>query len=955
MEAVPSFRALTSIVRTHPHLDPDHVVNVTLPQDIAEEIRQLESVAAQGTHTCPPATEASTSQLLDALDADPLRSQRLSKVLAKKYEVKVASELYQQSYVGRRESLAIHAHKDHILDSVRSNRVTILCGTTGCGKTTQLPQYILDEFTQEGRGGECQIVVTQPRRLNAVSIATRIAAERLETVGDTVGYTIRLESRPGTSINFCTSGVLLRLLQSRPDLDGISHLIVDEIHERDINSDFLLILVKDLVIKRPDLRVVLMSATLQSQKFSEFFGGVPIINVQGFSHPVTELFLEDMQEIASNVNFSTKWLKPDADGLVVHRESGESPSGLLEAPGDIDFDAVAFTICHAVNSDRQSGSVLVFLPGWDEIQRTKDILMASEHAAALHILPLHSSVSTEEQAECFAPPPENKVKVILATNIAESGVTIDDVSTVVDVGRAKEKSFVVQRGRTVVGRNDVSTMSRLLTVLASRANSIQRRGRAGRTRPGQVIRLIPKQQFDELYEFQIPEIHRTHLDALCLQILSLNLGCPSQFLQRAIDPPTTESVSSAMRRLYELGAVDEQGEITLLGRRLSMLPVAPHVAKMVLLGTGLGCLDSVLTLASCFDTDPFSSNREIRDVVKLSREEISGGSQSDHITALNAYNTWANARMTKPPDEMDRWANDAALSVVGLQQISKYKMQYRDILSQLGFISRRDGDVLRAVASSDMTARGQHASVVFSKSVATSKFPTELFFDTTEASRCSTDIGLVKAVLCAGFFPNVAIFRDRRRFRNKMENVLHPQSSSVGATLSDEDVANPFFVYEEMLKSDSRVMVRGMTNVSFWAIVLLGTSSKTQIQFRDDLNLAIIDDWIVFRVDSDTLETVYRLKGLIANAIEQHFRDPTDTTNNARLAKLQGIVRQLVNQSMRPNELTESLWADEGMIVAVDEPVAMEGSETSPTRVQLDPEMTSPSASARRTTPQRGG
>ncbi|RNC30432.1 putative RNA editing associated helicase 2, partial [Trypanosoma cruzi] len=230
---------------------------------------------------------------------------------------------------------------------------------------------------------------------------------------------------------------------------------------------------------------------------------------------------------------------------------------------------------------------------------------------------------SEEQMRCFLPPPEGKVKLILSTNIAESGVTIDDVAVVIDVGRAKEKSYIMQKGTTAVGRNEMGSMSQLVTVYASRANCVQRRGRVGRTRPGICIRLYSKKHFQTVHDFQTPEMLRTPLDALCLQILALDLGEPANFLQQAIEPPSTEHIEAAMRRLEELGATTSTRQLTPLGLRLARLPVAPKVGKMVIMGAILRCLDTALTIAAVTDTDVFNSARDQREAVRLHKEDLS--------------------------------------------------------------------------------------------------------------------------------------------------------------------------------------------------------------------------------------------------------------------------------------------------------------------------------------------
>jgi HrpA-like RNA helicase len=944
---VPAFKALASIVRAHPHLDPDHVVHVALPDEIRAQIRDFTEVeqSAQSLECEHSALESSIKHLVDATVHDPLKANRASLFLKKRRDLRLQSSKYQTEFRNRRETLSIWQRKEEILSSISSSQVVVLCGTTGCGKTTQVPQYILDDFTDRGVGGDCRIVVTQPRRLNAVSISARIAAERLEEIGDVVGYTIRLESKPGSAINFCTSGVLLRLLQNSPQLEGITHLIIDEIHERDINSDFLLILVKDLIRVRPDLRVVLMSATLQSEAFRNFFGAdTPIIQVAGFTYPIQELFLEDLTRLAREEGVDTAWFKLDSFEKLVAKPEERDPAlqhGLLEAAADLDYSSLTFAVSHFAVRRVGSGSILVFLPGWDEITKAKESLQQSKVYSTLHILPLHSSVTADDQARCFQPAPEGKVKVILATNIAESGVTIDDVEIVIDAGRAKEKSYITQRGRTVVGRNELSTMSRLVTVMASKANSTQRRGRTGRTRPGKVVRLYPREQVDHLFEFQTPEIHRTPLDALCLQILAMRIGDPQTFLQRALEPPSAVSVTAAMNRLYELGATNDSGRLTVLGQRLAMLPVAPHVAKMILIGASVGCLDSVLTIASCFDTDPFTTQRENRETVKVSKDALAKGSQSDHIANLNAYNTWVNSRMTQSPIEMDRFVSENGLSMSHLTQISKYKLQYREILVQSGFLRSQDLRTVLGCSEAALSTEQKlsHSPITFVRTLADER-SVEVFCDRSAASELTCDVGLVKGVISAALYPNVAMFRDKRRFRSKLENNVYPQGTSVAAAIENDEITNPFFVFEELIKAstDQRVLFRGVSNVSFWALLLLGTSTRTQIQFRDDLNLAIVDGWIIFRVDSDTLELVYRLKSQLSRCIERKFQHPTDDENNSRLGALREHLRTLLNVAMKPNELTEAIWSEGGAIVEIDDVPEMH-SEQRP-KVIVEPEIT---------------
>ncbi|RNF19444.1 putative RNA editing associated helicase 2,putative [Trypanosoma conorhini] len=910
---VPGFQALMDLIHNHFHLDPEHIANVSLSEAQKERIhRVLEDVPDVEEEEVAKPQEWGDNKgeavgLLSRVAMDASERAQESQHLRDKLHEKLTNEEYLSKYAAQRQGLSIYGKREEILKAVESSQIVIVCGTTGCGKTTQVPQYILDHMTEKSEGGNCSIVITQPRRLSAVSIAQRVAAERLEGVGETCGYSIRLDSKPGRNINFCTSGILLRILHNTPLLNGINYLIIDEIHERDINSDFLLILLRQLLRRRKDLHVVLMSATLQAEQFGNYFDGAPIINVEGYVHPVKELYVEDLVPIAAEQKVMPPLLKEAASSL--EREGCLSTSmdpattapptiqpvnakyGFMEATAEIDYVTIQFAIDHAVRSlDLTNSSILVFLPGWDEIHKAYEIL---ERNTKFHIICLHSSVGAEEQMRCFLPAPEGKVKLILSTNIAESGVTIDDVAVVIDVGRAKEKSYVMQKGTTAVGRNEMGSISQLVTVYASRANCVQRRGRAGRTRPGICIRLYSKKHFETVHDFQTPEMLRTPLDALCLQILALDLGDPADFLQQAIEPPSSEQIEAAMMRLQELGATTSTRQLTPLGLRLSRLPVAPKVGKMVVMGAILKCLDSALTIAAVTDTDVFNSAREHREAVRLHKEDLSLNTQSDVIASVNAFNFWVVAHHEKTPAEVVYDLHERMLSVPQLLTVSKYKRQFFDIIMNSGFL----GDGISSQRGNDSTRA-------------------DIFVDRSEWSADALNVGLVKCVVASGLFPNVVMNRGKRLMRNKLVNRVAPSSASVVHRTSQEDITQPFFVYDEFVKlsETERLSVRGLTNVPLWTILLMGTSSMP-VTYRDDLNLAVVDEWIMFRATFGTLELIRRFKRALNVCLGRKFLDPNDEKNNEKLEEMRCIIKELVSTPFKPNDLSEKVWEEKGTII----------------------------------------
>lgn len=498
--------------------------------------------------------------------------------------------------LGQRERLPSWAHRSAIVDAVRDNQVVVISGETGCGKTTQVPQFILDALLEDGSAGRCSIVCTQPRRISAIGVADRVASERAEKLGDVVGYQIRLESRQSerTRLLFCTTGILLRRLVGQPLLDDVTHVIVDEIHERSLDSDFLLIVLRDLLPKRPDLRLILMSATLNAEMFSAYFGDAPTVHIPGFTYPVEQLFLEDALQ-------ATRWRPPQLDdggaqgrrggrggrgrgrggrrggggrGRGAKRESREEAedrklavAASLRGFDDYVVDAavamsdvedvvpVGLIVALLEHIDRtgEDGAVLVFLPGWSDISKLNDALM--EHSifgrrdAAL-VLPLHGSMPTAHQRAIFERPPAGVRKIVIATNIAETSITIDDVVFVIDSGLHKEKTYDVK-----------DKVECLLPTFVSRASAKQRKGRAGRVQGGTCYHLFTRRKYeDELDDYQLPEMLRVPLEQLCLQIKIIGLAdniSVREFLARAIEAPSVAAVEHALDVLTSLGALEQ--------------------------------------------------------------------------------------------------------------------------------------------------------------------------------------------------------------------------------------------------------------------------------------------------------------------------------------------------------------------------------------------------------------
>uniref|UniRef100_S4RGX7 RNA helicase n=1 Tax=Petromyzon marinus TaxID=7757 RepID=S4RGX7_PETMA len=545
----------------------------------------------------------------------------------------------------------------------------VISGETGCGKTTQVPQFILDDQIERGKGSACRIVCTQPRRISAISVAERVAVERAESCGNgnSTGYQIRLQSRfprKQGSVLYATTGIVLQWLQTDRLLRGTSHLVLDEVHERSLQSDFLLTIVRDVLPHRPDLSIIVMSATLNAQMFSRYFGGCPIIHIPGFTFPVQEYLLEDVLEMTRypchsrpqqrsrrnlfmhgrqrrqaeqemQQEYEQRW--PEyLDSL--HGKYSMSTVQALEMIDDelIDADLIAALIRHIV-LHAEDGAILVFLPGWADISKLHTTLTADQMFSAEHfiIIPLHSLMPTISQTKVFERPPPGVRKIVIATNIAETSITIDDVVHVIDCGKIKETHFDVD--------NNISTMK---PEWVSLANAKQRRGRAGGVvQAGFCYHLYNGLRANMLSDYQLPEMLRTPLEELCLQIKILKLGRIEDFIKRTMQPPTEQAVLLAITNLIGLNALSRAEELTALGFHLARLPVEPHIGKLILFGAMFSCLDPVLGIAACLGfKDPFVIPLGKEKLADAKRRELSQNCKSDHLTIVYALQRWEQGR-----------------------------------------------------------------------------------------------------------------------------------------------------------------------------------------------------------------------------------------------------------------------------------------------------------------------
>ncbi|KAK8249177.1 DEAD/DEAH box helicase-like protein [Phyllosticta capitalensis] len=808
----------------------------------------------------------------------------------------------QQRMLRVRENLPAWKLQQSIVEAVNTHQVVIVSGETGSGKSTQSVQFLLDDYIQRQLGEAVNIVCTQPRRISALGLADRVADERTGTVGEEVGYSIRGESRqkPGvTKLTFMTTGVLLRRLQTsggRPEdivasLADVTHVVVDEVHERSLDTDFLLVLLRDVLKKRKDLKVILMSATLDANFFASYFepavGKVATIEIAGRTHPVQDVYIDDILRMTG--------FKGDYDDEDAEDTTQNSIGSALRSIGmRINYDLIARTV-QQIDAElgSQDGAILIFLPGTLEIDRT---LQALRSMPNIHALPLHASLLPAEQRRVFPPPPKGKRKVIASTNVAETSITIEDVVAVIDSGRVKETSF-----------DSTNNMVKLAETWASRAACKQRRGRAGRVRAGICYKLFTRNMEDKMMERPDPEIRRVPLEQLCLSVKAMGIRDVANFLAGAITPPDSIAVSGALKLLGRMGAIDGD-EMTALGRHLSVIPADLRCAKLMILGATFGCLESTLTIAAILTVrSPFVSPQAKREESKAARSSFGKG-QGDLIADLRAYEAWCSLREKGlSPRELRAWCEDNFMSTQTLNDITSNRRQYLSSLQETGFISlaySRPSTSTNPAAAANANAllNRNNTSDQLLRALIAGAFQPQLariaFPDTKYAASVSGAVALDPDARTIKYFtevPNAAPTQDAQTPAGESATwtagsqpqtrvFTHPGSTLFGAQTFPSGTT--FLSYFQSL-STSKHFIASLTPASTFAVLLFGGPLDIDTQGRG----VLVDGWIRVRGWARLGVLVARLRGCLDMVLRKMFDEPgTELAESAVV----GLVRRVV-------------------------------------------------------------
>lgn len=597
----------------------------------------------------------------------------------------MAAERKAKTIEEKRKTLPVYQYRKEFLSAIEQYQILIVVGETGSGKTTQLPQYLHEAgYTKGGKIVGC----TQPRRVAAMSVAARVAEETGVKLGNEVGYAIRFEdcTSDKTVLKYMTDGMLLREFLTEPDLGNYSALMIDEAHERTLHTDILFGLVKDIARGRPDLKLLISSATLDAQKFSAFFDDAPILNIPGRTFDV-------------EMNYS---MQPEANYL----------------------SAAITTVFQIHLSQPMPGDILVFLTGQDEIEQAEASLQETARklgsaAPELMICPIYANLPTDLQNRIFEPTPPKVRKVVLATNIAETSLTIENIVYVIDPGYVKENRYT-----------PATNMESLVAVPISRASANQRAGRAGRTGPGKCFRLYTKWAFyNDLPESTTPEIQRTNLTSVVLLLKSLGINDLINF--DFMDPPSPDMLIRSLEQLYALGALNDKGELTKVGRQMAEFPTDPMLAKTVLAADKEGCVEEVLSIIAMLGEASalFYRPKDKKLQADAARGRFTVKEGGDHLTYLNIWNQWVDS------DFSYVWAKENFMQQRSLTRA-------RDVRDQLAKLCDRVEVTLSTCGTSNLPP--------------------------------------IQKALAAGFFPNAARLQrggdSYRTVKNNMTVWLHPSS-----------------------------------------------------------------------------------------------------------------------------------------------------------------------------------
>lgn len=789
-------------------------------------------------------------------------------------------------------NLPIAEFRQEILQTLEQNQVIVIAGDTGCGKSTQVPQYLL-------QANYAKIACTQPRRIACISLAKRVGYETLNEYGTEIGYQIRFEKKKtaATRVVFLTEGLLLRQVSTDPSLSTYDVVVLDEVHERHLHADFLLGVVKCLIQQRKDLKVILMSATINIKLFQEYFNGeAPVIQVPGRLYPI-----------------QLKYMPVPC----IEQSDRLNPAPYVRILQLIDKKYP--------NNER--GDLLIFLSGIKEITIVVEACREyAEKGSNWIVLPLHSTLSLADQDKVFDYAPDGVRKCIVSTNIAETSVTIDGVRFVVDSGKVKEMQY-----------DPVCKMQRLKEFWISRASAEQRKGRSGRTGPGVCFRLFSESEYKALTPFSTPEIQRVPLDSIVLQMVSMGLPDVRKF--PFIEPPPRESLEESVMVLKAQNALNDDESLTVTGQMLANLPVDVSIGKMLIMGTLFNQIDAVLSLAAALSVQSPFTNNAYKDQDCIAARRQLDSDHGDPITLLNSFREWLEIKATDR-DNSRKWCRKRGLEEQRFYEMTKLRQQFKDLLEDAGLLKKE----LKNLSSAERTKRHgelktlRHLKKEYHKNEGPRKkkvLQMRMFGDDNEeedldkldikdiefrmrndASKVRDtskainykDLTILKVILASGLYPQLAVGDEFNSDKSGMEQLFHTR-------VKPFNVLHPnciFASYPEYVNLDSMYIVSvpgfpGKYPVSskHQVLVYLSLLETNKPYLINATRMPALQTFLLF---AKTIETNCNFARMICDSwVEIRFPRPIDGQKLIyRATKLRQMWQNLLTEKLLEDSSTSS-------------------------------------------------
>ncbi|AMD19971.1 HCL180Wp [Eremothecium sinecaudum] len=817
--------------------------------------------------------------------------------------------------ISQRSKLPAWGKQKRIVEMVENNDVILVTGETGSGKSTQVVQFLLDSLMKDKKDfSKRKIICTQPRRISAIGLAERVSDERRTKCGSEVGYIIRGGNKTSayTRIVFMTTGVLVRILQGDKTFLSNSIVVIDEVHERSVDTDLLVILLKNIHKKIPGMKIVLMSATVNVEIFKNYFDGMKTCHIEGRTFPIKDYFLEDILE---ELDFKIKRKNFDDIDFVDEDSAFLRPTADSKffQSGQINFDLLADTVFHVhkrLISENNNGSIIVFLPGVGEINKCCQILSREDNNSDLVILPLHSSLTTEAQKRVFNRIP-GKRKVVVSTNIAETSITIDDCVATIDTGRAK-----------VMDYNPKENITKLVETFISKAEVKQRRGRAGRVQEGYSYKLFSKNVFNGMMESPIPEIKRIPLESLYLSVKSLSITNVMKFLATGIDPPPMSSFLKSEQMLIRTGLLREEDKsLTELGKYVSMMPVmdTKH-GKLLVYSIIFGCTDIGVLLTSVLGAGamPFVGPSENRDKIKAILSQFKG--KGDILAITEIVSQYLDM---KDSSSRRKFMADNLLSYRKLEEIQNSITQYYSILADAGLLplgykpgsvehlNRNAGNynVLKCIITGAFypnVARVQYpdpkfisvssGAVEVDSEAKLTKFwiINEEYIDHLSSVEPKNDTGNAPLPTTRAFIhPSSVLFTSE----NSQAQPISAMDDNISPSLSKLTLSSskaPFVVYNAAF-STSKLFLRDLTPTSTLALLLFGGPIHYEIHGTEHSPGIVVDQWLPIRTWCKNGVLLKEVRELLDQVLQKRLEDTTSFSPDDKEGQILKLIEHVIN------------------------------------------------------------